>query len=334
MTKSIEISERLSQLIEISGSAIERIEYPKEPKELYEPIIYTMSSGGKRIRPLLTLLGYYIYNSNIDIPKGVTQAALAIEMFHNFTLLHDDIMDKASVRRGRETVHVKWDENVAILSGDAMLSYSYRLLAESDPKYLKEILDIFNSVSINIYEGQQYDMLFESRDDVTLEEYIEMITLKTAVLLSGAITIGATLSGASKEDLLALKVYATKLGLAFQVQDDLLDTYGNTQTFGKEVGGDIESAKKTFLLISFFSRATKEDRSKMKYLLADINIDRAQKLKEAISLYDKYEVKDITEQMITQYFNEATDAIDSLSCKEEGKELLRLLATKLINRDK
>lgn len=242
-------TEELSQIIK---QGIDRIEYPSLAPHLYDPVRYTLSAGGKRLRPTLVLMAANLFEENID--NAITPA-IGLEIYHNFTLLHDDVMDNAPERRGRATVHVKWDANAAILSGDAMQALAYQLIAQTPTYCLKEVLDTFNTMNTEICEGQQLDMEFETRQDVTIEEYIKMIRLKTSVLLGCALKIGALIGGATPVQTEALYDFGTNLGLAFQLQDDWLDCWGDPRTFGKRIGGDILCDKKTFLRIKATNKA-------------------------------------------------------------------------------
>ena len=244
--------------------AIASLDWKREPYGLYEPIEYTLASGGKRLRPQLVLTAAEMFGGD---EEKVLPAALAIEVFHNFTLLHDDVMDKAQIRRGRETVHVRWNDNTAILSGDEMMIEAYKLLSQVPDNLLPKALNLFNKMATEICEGQQYDMEFEGRDEVSIEEYIEMIRLKTSVLLATALQLGAYLSGANAQQQEALYQYGINIGLAFQIQDDLLDVYGDPTTFGKAIGGDICCNKKTYILITALQRADNETRAELEHWL-------------------------------------------------------------------
>ncbi|MBR5763372.1 MAG: polyprenyl synthetase family protein, partial [Bacteroidaceae bacterium] len=242
-----------SQLIEKVNLFIEQLPYERKPAGLYDPVKYVLSLGGKRIRPVLMLMAYNLYKENVD---DIMMQAVALETYHNYTLLHDDLMDKADVRRGKPTVHKKWDDNTAILSGDSMLVLAYqRMLSGLDSENIKKVLDLFTVTALEIGEGQQYDMEFETRNDVTEAEYIEMIRLKTSVLLACALKIGALLGGASDKEADTLYDYGQEIGLAFQLQDDYLDVYGDPAVFGKKIGGDILCNKKTYMLINAFNKA-------------------------------------------------------------------------------
>ncbi len=318
------------ELLNIIENYITQIEMPIEPKRLYEPISYTMEEGGKRLRPMLLLLTHQLYS---DSWQEAIHAAAAIEVFHNFTLLHDDIMDNSAMRRGKETVHVKWNPNVAILSGDVMVILAYGLLAKSDPKVLPQILETFNKMAAEVCEGQQYDMDFEEVDIVSIEEYMEMIKLKTSILLGGATLIGAIIAGASKEHCHTLQNFAVELGLAFQLQDDLLDTYGDA-TLGKPIGGDILEGKKTFLKITALNNATAEDREQLLKTHLDSSLSDQQKVDHVKSIYNRLNIQQLTEAMIAKKFNTALSLLDTLDLRTEAVDALRNYAKGLMNRKK
>ena len=248
------------ELLTQVNAFLDALPYERTPKSLYEPIRYVLSMGGKRIRPVLMLLGYNLYKEDTD---KILMNAIALETYHNYTLLHDDLMDQADLRRGHETVHKKWDANTAILSGDSMLVLAYERMAQCDGRHLADVLRLFTTTALEIGEGQQYDMEFETRDDVREEEYIEMIRLKTSVLLACALKIGAILADAPAEDAVNLYKFGEQIGLAFQLQDDYLDVYGDSKVFGKKIGGDITSNKKTFMLINAFSHANEAQRQEL-----------------------------------------------------------------------
>ncbi|MEE1317604.1 MAG: polyprenyl synthetase family protein, partial [Prevotella sp.] len=250
----------VKEITELVNEGINSLPYDRKPQSLYEPIIYTMSQGGKRIRPVLTLLSYYMFRDDI---RQALPCAMGLEMYHNYTLLHDDLMDNADMRRGNMTVHKKWDANTAILSGDSMLVLSYQLMSQCPQEMLQQVIDTFTITALEIGEGQQYDMDFEKRTDVTEEEYIEMIRLKTSVLLACAAKIGAILAGASSEEQNHAYRFGEQLGLAFQLQDDFLDVYGDEKVFGKKIGGDITSNKKTYMLIKTLERAEGIDKQQL-----------------------------------------------------------------------
>ena len=255
-----------SDLLEKVNQFIAALPYDRKPETIYAPIKYVLSLGGKRIRPVLMLLAYNLFK---DDPESILMPACALETYHNYTLLHDDLMDNADVRRGQPTVHRKWDANTAILSGDSMLVVAYQRIAQVEPSKLQPVLSLFTETALEIGEGQQYDMDFEQRNDVTEEEYIEMIRLKTSVLLACAVKIGAILGGASDEDAERLYKFGEQMGLAFQLQDDLLDVYGDPKVFGKAIGGDITSNKKTYMLINALQRADESQRAELEHWISN-----------------------------------------------------------------
>jgi len=319
-----------NEITQLVTSEITQLSWSKEPRGLYEPIGYVLSLGGKRIRPALTLMACNLFSEEI---QPAMQPALGLEIFHNFTLLHDDIMDKADVRRGQQTVHKKWDDNTAILSGDVMQIASYQFIANTPIKYLKPVLDLFSLTAAEICEGQQYDVDFEHRDVVKGEEYLEMIRLKTAVLLGCALKTGAWIGGAGEEDAQNLYDFGINIGLAFQLKDDLLDVYGDEATFGKKIGGDILCNKKTYLLIHALERATGNDASELqKWLkITDSHLDR-DKIKSITSLYNHLGVKAICEDKMLFYFSKAIAHLEKVSVLENKKQELRNLAEKLMFR--
>lgn len=321
----------LDQLLQIVEKEVSGLDIPQSLDMLYAPVRYALEKGGKRIRPVALLMGCNLFSDDID--KAVP-AALAIEVFHNFTLLHDDIMDKAPTRRGRPAVYKKWDENTAILSGDAMMIYAYKLLVRSSSSNLKPALDTFNDVSIGVCEGQSYDMEFETREAVTVAEYMKMVELKTAVLLAGAFKIGALLGGASEKDADLLYDYGINIGLAFQIQDDILDTYSDEATFGKTIGGDILEGKKTFLLTNAFALADSETKKNLSKLLKDKNITPQDKISGVKAIYDKLSVKDTAEKSVNEYFEKADKLLNGLNMPKERLEPVRELADVVMNRRK
>lgn len=304
-----------------------RFEYP--PKSLYDPIEYILSLGGKRIRPALALMACNLYKENIG---NVINPALGIEVFHNFTLLHDDLMDKADKRRNKPTVHKVWNDNTAILSGDAMLIAAYQLIGKTEPAYLKEVFDLFTQTALEICGGQQYDMEFESRMDVTEAEYIEMIRLKTAVLLACSLKIGAIIGGASNEDADNLYEFGINIGLAFQLQDDLLDVYGDTATFGKNIGGDITSNKKTFLLIHAFELASPEQKAILDNWIGKTTFVPTEKIEAITTIYNELHLKDITTVKMQGYYDKAMQHLSQLSVAPEKLAILKDVSNRLMFR--
>ena len=308
-----------------------QIELPKEPQYLYDPIIYSMSGGGKRIRPTLLMLSCEAFGGNA---QDALPAAAAVEMFHNFTLLHDDIMDNASVRRGKPSVAAEWGNNVAILSGDAMMIYSYRLLSQVPAHLLPRVMEIFTTIALQVCEGQQYDMDFETRQKVSVVEYMNMIELKTSVLLAGAASIGAVLGGASDADSRKIYRYALELGLAFQLQDDLLDSYGREEELGKKIGGDILEGKKTCLMLNAMSRSTETDREILRSTHLDESLSPEQKIARVKEVYDRYDIPRLINQQISLRFERALSILDTLEIPAERTEHLRVFAQNLMDRKK
>ena len=308
---------------------IGQLEFDCPPKSLYEPITYILSLGGKRIRPALVLMAYNLYRE--DVEKAI-RPAIGLEVFHNFTLLHDDLMDQADKRRNKPTVHKVWNANTAILSGDAMLIAAYQLIGETAPEHLKEVLDLFTRTALEICGGQQYDMEFESRMDVSEEEYLEMIRLKTAVLLACSLKTGAILGGASREDAENLYRFGINIGLAFQLQDDLLDVYGDTKTFGKNIGGDILCNKKTFLLINALRRATGEQKAQLEHWIARKDFDAAEKIAAVTNIYNVLGLKELSEAKMQTYYAEGMKNLAVLSVSEEQLAVLKEVTSRLMFR--
>jgi geranylgeranyl diphosphate synthase type II len=319
------------EITQIVSSALEQVNWSKEPRGLYEPIGYVLSMGGKRIRPALTLMACNLFSDDV---QPAVNTALGLEIFHNFTLLHDDIMDRADVRRGKPTVHKKWDDNTAILSGDVMQISSYQFVAQTPSQYLKPVLDLFSQTAAEICEGQQYDVDFENRDDVKAEEYLEMIRLKTAVLLGCALKCGAWIGGAGEEDAQNLYDFGINIGLAFQLKDDLLDVYGDEATFGKKIGGDILCNKKTYMLIHALKLAKGDDAVELEKWIktSDENLGD-DKIKAVTSLYDKFGIKTICEDKMHDFYTKAIANLEKLSVLDNKKQELRKLAEKLMFRN-
>jgi len=321
----------LKEFQQIIKDAVAQEKFEKKPQALYDPINYTLASGGKRIRPALVLLAFNLFSD--DIQKAV-RPAIGLEIFHNFTLLHDDIMDQAEIRRGIPSVHKKWNENTAILSGDAMLIKAYDYFLDIDSPNFRKILQVFNQTALEVCEGQQYDMEFENRDHVSEKEYLRMIELKTSVLLAGALKIGALLGNAHAADADLLYEYGKNIGLAFQLQDDLLDVYGDEKVFGKQIGGDIVSNKKTFLLIKAREIAGDEDLKTLEFWLQNNNKGgRDEKIKEVTKIYDNLNIKEVTKEKILSLTQKALNLLDDVKVENHKKIELRNLAGKLINRN-
>lgn len=320
-----------TEIQEKVNAYIASLPYERKPKSLYDPIEYVLAAGGKRIRPSFVLMAYNLFHDDVD---RILPVATALETYHNYTLLHDDLMDKADMRRGRPTVHKKWDDNTAILSGDTMLVLAYEHLAKCDTKYLKPALDLFTETALEVSEGQQFDMEFETRNDVAEEEYIEMIRLKTSVLLACALKMGAVVAGASDADANALYAFGEKVGLAFQLQDDLLDVYGDPKVFGKAIGGDITSNKKTFMLINAFNRADTETRAELERRTTATEFDPAEKIAAVTEIYNRLGIDKLAEQRIKEYFEQSRQHLDELSVSDDRKAVLREYTERMMNRKK
>ena len=318
------------QLLAIFENYLAQLSLPQEPELLYNPIEYSLAGGGKRLRPLLLLLSCEAFSGN---HKAALDAAAAVEVFHNFTLLHDDIMDHSPMRRGKPSVAARWGENVAILSGDAMLITAYRLLCGTPAPMLGRVMEVFNTMAVGVCEGQQYDMDFETRQKVSVVEYMRMIELKTSVLLAGSAMIGALIGGASESDARKLYKYAIELGLAFQLQDDLLDSYGD-ERLGKPIGGDILEGKKTFLMITAMSHASEEEREVLRNTHLDPTLSREEKIARVRAVYDKLEIPHLTEQQIALRFERALAQLTTLDLPEEHTAGLREFAESLMGRKK
>ena len=305
------------------NAEIGKLDWSREPQGLYEPIGYTLAAGGKRVRPQLALLATKLFGGN---EEDVLPAALALEVFHNFTLLHDDVMDKAQVRRGRPTVHVRWNANTAILSGDQMMIEAYKLLSQVPEDKLATTLRLFNQMATEICEGQQYDVDFESREDVTIPEYMEMIRLKTSVLLATALKIGAYIADATEEQQEQIYNYGIHLGLAFQIQDDMLDCYGDQATFGKAIGGDIAENKKTYLWLTAAQKGAIDE-------LAMREESMTQRFERILAIYDRLGVKAAAQEAIRLQTNQAINCLDALP-QNQYTDQLRAMAHKLEERTK
>lgn len=308
---------------------LQNLDYSHNPDNLYAPIRYVLSLGGKRIRPTLLVLAYNMYAEDV---KSVYDVAVGMEVFHNFTLLHDDVMDNAEMRRGSLTVHKKWNENTAILSGDGMFVLAYQYLAKCNPIYLKQVLDLANDTFIGITDGQQFDMDFETRSDVSESEYIEMIRLKTSILLAACLKMGALLGGASEQDASLLYSFGEKLGLAFQLQDDLLDVYGDAKVFGKRIGGDIVCNKKTYMYINTCLLASEEEKGVLAKWAQYEGDDVDAKIEAVKGVYDSVGIKGKAEAKIEELFNEAMSLLNKVSVSEDRKNVLREYALSLMNR--
>lgn len=309
-------------LLDTITEAFSRIQYPSQPEGLYEPIAYTLGVGGKRLRPMLTLLGYGLYKDDIE---RALPAAIALETYHNHTLLHDDLMDNADVRRGMPTVHRKWNANTAVLSGDTMLIMACQYMMQTSTPHITPLMNLFLRTQKEICEGQQYDVNFETRTDVTVEEYIEMIRLKTSVLLACALKCGALLADASEADQELLYKFGENVGLAFQLQDDYLDCYGDPAVFGKAIGGDIRCGKKTFMLISAISRASEADRQ---------TLLESRDVPTVLALYERYDIPATARELMQDYYDKARQLWERLSVADERKQALWDYAESMLNREK
>lgn len=308
---------------------LESLPYNRQPKTLYDPIRYVLSMGGKRIRPVLMLLAYQLYK---DDPESILMQAAALETYHNYTLLHDDLMDNADLRRGHETVHKKWNSNQAILSGDSMLVLAYECMAQCAADKLSQVLAIFTETALEIGEGQQYDIDFERRTDVEEDEYIEMVRLKTSVLLACALKIGGALAGAPKQDLDNLYKFGERIGLAFQLQDDFLDVYGDPRVFGKAIGGDITSNKKTYMLINAFNHANDAQREELTRWITAKTFDRTEKVAAVTRLYNEIGVDKLALDKIASYFEQSKKYLDAVKVDDDKKTVLRQYAEKMMSR--
>ncbi len=310
--------------------AIETSKFPETPSNLYDPIRYILTLGGKRVRPVLTLMAAELFGMR-DM-ADIIPAAKAVEFFHNFSLIHDDLMDKAPLRRGKTTVHEKWDANIAILSGDGLLVKAYEEISKCNPVYLPATLKILSKVAMEVCEGQQLDMDYESRSSLSMAEYLEMIRLKTSVLLGGALQLGAILSGADEQQQQLIYDFGENVGLAFQLQDDILDAYGDPETFGKIVGGDILINKKTFLLVKLMAVISQEDKPILKNLLEAPAEDTPSKIKDMLALYGKYEIKAAADKLKDSYTQRAFEKMEALNVPNHRKEPLLVLANNLLVR--
>lgn len=316
------------ELLQLINRYLDSLPYDRKPASLYAPIKYVLSMGGKRIRPTLMLLAYNLFK---DDPEKILSSACALETYHNYTLLHDDLMDNADVRRGQPTVHKKWNANLAVLSGDSMLVLAYQRMIECD-SHLAEVLRLFTETALEIGEGQQMDMEFETRNDVCEEEYIEMIRLKTSVLLACAMKIGALLADAPADDADNLYRFGEKIGLAFQLQDDYLDVYGDPAVFGKAIGGDIVSNKKTYMLINAFNRADNAQHAELERWIRATDFDRQEKVKAVTGLYDEMGIDRLAQQKIAGYFNESKTYLDRVGVSDERKSELMRYAQRMMKR--
>ncbi len=322
---------KIQELQEIIKKEIANIRFPEQPRALYEPIEYTLDLGGKRLRPLLALMATDLFDGDI---KDCIPAAMGIEIFHNFTLLHDDIMDNAPIRRGKPTVYRKWNSNVAILSGDTMFAEAYKAVSLTKPALLPPVLDVFNQTAIEVCEGQQYDMNFETMNQVSIPEYMEMIRLKTAVLIACSLKAGALIAGAKEADLQNIYDFGIHIGLAFQLKDDFLDSFGDEEVFGKKTGGDIFENKKTFLYLKALELAKGKDLEDLKHYYSATDFDFNEKVEAVKKIFLKLGVDKITEERMEEYYKLAISNLENLSPDSEKKSEFVSFARKLIHRDK
>lgn len=321
---------KLEDLQAIISNAVNTLAFPEYPAELYEPINYILSLGGKRMRPALLLMACDLFGGDID---AALPPALAIEVFHNFTLMHDDIMDNAPLRRGQVTVHERWNNNVGILSGDVMLVQGYKLMMQVEDRLLRPILDIFNTTAVGVCEGQQLDMDFEQRSDVGIDEYLEMIRLKTAVVLGGALKIGALIGGADVKDADLLSSFGEHLGIAFQLQDDILDVYGDPEKFGKQVGGDIISNKKTYLLIKALELAGNQRKTELDKWIDLKHFDSVEKVAAVTAIYNSLNIRQRAEEAMQLHTDKAFEALDAINLPAAQKQYLHDFADGLLVRE-
>lgn len=321
----------IEELQEIAIRLIEEESFLASPNNLYEPIEYAMHQGGKRIRPLLALMASELFSGDIEKAKP---AAIAIEVLHNFTLLHDDIMDKSPLRRGMPTVYNKYDTNTAILSGDTMFAKAFTYLLKADKTQIHDLVEVFTNASIEVCEGQAMDMCFEERDDVRIEEYIEMIRLKTGVLLASALKLGAITALAEKKDMDYLYDFGLNIGIAFQLQDDILDCWSNLEDFGKVTGTDIADNKKTFLYLKSLELAEKDDKEILTKYFSSTNFDKKEKEDAIKAIYHKLNLKAIAQELMQEYNNKAMESLDKIGVDNQRKQTLICFANILMQRNK
>ena len=320
-----------NEILQLVNQCLDQLPYDRKPASLYEPIQYVLSLGGKRIRPVLMLMAYNLWKSQ---PEDILMPAIGLETYHNFTLLHDDLMDNADVRRGQPTVHRRWDANKAILSGDNMLVLAFQRMQQVPADKLPAVLSVFTQTALEIDEGQEFDVAFETRNDVTEAEYIEMIRLKTSVLLACAMKIGGLLADAPQQDVERLYRFGESIGLAFQLQDDLLDVYGDPKVFGKAIGGDIVSNKKTFMLINAFNRANPKQRQELERWIGAKTFNRDVKVSSVTRLYDAIGIRQLCEQKINDYFQLADKTLAEIQVPDDSKQQLRQYMDELLHRNK
>ena len=316
------------QILQRVNDFLSSLPYDRKPASLYEPVQYVLAIGGKRIRPVLALLGYNLWREQ---PEDILMPAIGLETYHNYTLLHDDLMDNADMRRGHQTVHKKWDANKAILSGDSMLVLAYQRVAQVPADKLQQVFDLFTITALEIGEGQEYDMSFETRNDVTEDEYIEMIRLKTSVLLACALKMGAILADAPQADADRMYRLGEQIGLAFQLQDDLLDVYGDPKVFGKAIGGDITCNKKTYMLINAYNRANDKQRAELSQWINAKTFNREVKVAEVTRLYNEIGIRQLCEDKINYYFEQARQTLAQIDVPAERKQALSSYMDELLH---
>lgn len=318
------------QLVDLVSVEIGKLTFKSAPSRLYNPIEYTLNQGGKRLRPILSLISCQMFGGNV---KESLIPAVSLEMFHNFTLIHDDIMDKAPIRRGKETVYKRWNENVAILSGDTLFAMAYDHLMNYPKEHLRDLIKLLNQTAIGVCEGQQMDMDFETQSNVTIEEYIEMIRLKTAILIGACLKAGAITADASLEHQQKIYNYGENIGLAFQLMDDLLDVFGDVSKFGKTNGGDIRENKKTFLYLKSLELAKGEDLKTLQHYFSHTDFEVKEKFEAVKSIYEKLNLKEITEAVMDDYFDRAQEYMSSIDLPAEDKKLLVSMTESIMQRD-
>ena len=319
-----------NEILQLINDYLENLRFERKPQSLYEPIKYVLDIGGKRIRPTLMMLAYNLFK---DDPESILSSACALETYHNYTLLHDDLMDHADLRRGHLTVHKRWDANTAILSGDTMLVLAFDMMAHCRPDKLKAIITLFTETALEIGEGQQYDMDFESRNDVSEDEYIEMIRLKTSVLLACANKMGAILADADEKDADNLYRFGEKIGLAFQLQDDFLDVYGDTKVFGKTIGGDIVSNKKTYMLINALALADEKQKDTLLKWMDMVDPDPQEKIAAVTEIYNEIGVNNLAMEKIRFFFNEGLKYLEAVSVDNERKREMLAYTKEMMKRE-
>ena len=320
----------VSQYQDLIANHFDTLALKNEPKNLYEPIRYILSLGGKRLRPVLTLMAAEVFDADCRL---ALPAATAVEVFHNFSLIHDDIMDDAPLRRGKETVHEKWDVNTGILSGDAMLILAYRYFESYEPETFQKLARLFSKTALEVCEGQQYDVDFETRDDVTIPEYLKMIEFKTAVLVGAAMKMGAIVAETSEENATAIYDFGLNLGIAFQLQDDFLDAFGNPETFGKQVGGDIIENKKTYLYLKAMEFAQPEEQEQLLHLFSIQPHDNTDKINSVKQIFTQTGAAEATQSAIQEYTLKAFQTLDAMRIGEDKKMILRAFGDKLMSRN-